>query len=144
MRKRGRPTHKGMGRSDIVPYRHGEHWRDRHERRLMTNLNRREYVDEFCQIFDVTLKVKNRGHHWIFERYDFGRDRTLLAEWWPSSARMVFDKNWNDAIHVHDHDQATQLLVDRWRLVPLPQVPDVEEFGVGVFDDEETDDAPTK
>jgi hypothetical protein len=56
--------------------------------------------------------IKNEGHHWIFQR-----DK-LRAEWWPSSAKLVFDKNWNRGVHTHDYKQVLQLIERRWGAKP--------------------------
>jgi hypothetical protein len=47
----------------------------------------------------LTLRILNSGHHYIFEGTGF------LGEWWPSSAKLVFNKQWKRGVHCHAWDQ---------------------------------------
>lgn len=38
---------------------------------------------------------------------------TKIAEWWPSSAKLVLNKDWDNGIHTHDVDQLINELA-RW------------------------------
>jgi hypothetical protein len=40
-----------------------------------------------------SLRVLNDGHHWLFEMPGF------TAEWWPSSAKLVLNRNYVQAHH---------------------------------------------
>jgi len=51
----------------------------------------------------LTLRITNEGHHWQIA------DEGFLAEWWPSSAKLVIGKKWHDGIHCHDYKQALKL-----------------------------------
>lgn len=104
----GRPDSKNAGRSAIVPFKPGEAAMDRHDRRKSTNLDMLQEAEEWCKRLGITLLVKNEGHHWIFTR-----DK-LRAEWWPSSAKLVFDQNWNRGVHTHDYVQVMTLIERRW------------------------------
>lgn len=100
---------KTVGRSEIVPFIPGESARRRHKRRLKTNREQFEDVaKEWCAARDITLMVANRGHHW-----KFAKDR-MVVEWWPSSAKFVFDKQYNKGVHVHDWTQAKVLIAGYW------------------------------
>jgi hypothetical protein len=98
------------GRSDRVPFRHGEGARRRHARRLNTNLQSQEEMGEWCKLFDIALTITNEGHHWQLKLGD------KIAEWWPSSAKLVFDKTWAEGVHVHDVDQLKEQLMEKWEL----------------------------
>lgn len=101
---------RSMGRSKIVPFVEGEHAKDRHERRLRVNLETgRVEVEEWCKPLGVTLEIKNGGHHWIFRRDNW------IAEWWPSSAKLVVGRSYGRGIHAHDWQQVTRLLSARLR-----------------------------
>lgn len=86
----------------------------RHARRLEFNLQAQDKVKEWCKENNVTLQIKNNGHHWIFVR------EKGLVEWWPSSAKMVVGKKWNHGIHVVDYTQALHELAKVFP--PLPPV----------------------
>lgn len=93
---------KTVGSSDLVPYIPGEPYGARHERRLKRNLEYRERVKTWCHNRGVTLQIKNEGHHWIF-LHDRNR-----ADWWPSSAKLVFGCKYAKGVHVHDWRQAIE------------------------------------
>lgn len=90
---------RSAGSSKIVPFQSGEQSSDRHERRLSTNLSYRDEVKAFCQQHSISLRINNGGHHWILVK-----EKNRL-EWWPSSAKMVWNQQWSKGIHVHDYQQ---------------------------------------
>lgn len=52
------------------------------------------------------MTVTNHGHHWQFRRAD------IQADWWPSRAKFVINKDFAKGHHVHDWKQAqTQLTI---------------------------------
>jgi hypothetical protein len=65
---------------------------DRHTRRLQANLHARQQVEAFCRHHGIDLRVNNEGHHWIFHR------KGKLVEWWPSSAKLVCNKQWKQEV----------------------------------------------
>jgi hypothetical protein len=42
------------------------------------------------------LRVNNEGHHWMWQKGGF------VAEWWPSSAKLVFNRNYDRSFDAHD------------------------------------------
>ena len=105
---------KSAGPSKIVPYRQGESATARHSRRLRTALGYRVALESWCDDHGLDVEVKNDGHHWIFTlELD---PKPELAEWWPSSAKLVVNKRWSEGIHVHDYQQVQAELVKRWGL----------------------------
>ena len=98
------PDIKNAGRSEICPFIPGEHATNRHRRRLQTNLSAEQTMSQWAAEHGLTLRICNEGHHWIFERPGF------FAEWWPSSAKLVFGKRYDRGIHCHDHEQARRLI----------------------------------
>jgi hypothetical protein len=104
----GRPDSKSAGRSALVPFKPGEAAMDRHDRRRKTNLERLQEVQDRCDKLGITLVLKNDGHHWVFTR------EKLRAEWWPSSAKLVFDQKWNNGVHAHDYTQVLAIIERRW------------------------------
>ena len=68
----------------------------RHARRLSANLEQEANVRRWCEQRALTLRITNEGHHWQIT------DGGFLAEWWPSSAKLVIGKKWHDGIHCHD------------------------------------------
>jgi hypothetical protein len=105
-RKRSIPDSVKAGRSQIVPYRRGEDFRTRHARRLSANLAQEACVRQWCAQRGLTLRITNAGHHWQIT------DGRFLAEWWPSSAKLVMSKRWQDGIHCHDYKQALKVIED--------------------------------
>ncbi len=108
-RRRSIPDRASAGRSRIIPYRSGEDFSIRHARRLSANLEREVEVRQWCQQRGLMLRITNEGHHWQIT------DGGFLAEWWPSSAKLVIGKRWQDGIHCHDYKQALKLIEDFYR-----------------------------
>lgn len=107
-RKRERyPDVGSVGRSRIVPFHKGEKPMERHGRRLRTNLSYRKEVEGWARRNGYALQIKNEGHHWLFERDGF------VAEWWPSSAKLVLNRDYPHGLHVHDWRQAASVLAQR-------------------------------
>lgn len=113
----GNPDTGSAGRSKLVPFVPGEDPGARHDRRLNANLSRQEDVREWCKVAGVRLTIKNHGHHWRFVR---GKQE---AEWWPSSAKLVIQRNYDRGIHVHDHLQALARLRKHFPGSPKPPAP---------------------
>ena len=75
-------------------------------RRLSANLEQEANVRRWCGQRGLTLRITNEGHHWQIA------DGGFLAEWWPSSAKLVIGKKWHDGIHCHDYKQALKVIED--------------------------------
>lgn len=105
-RNRSIPDRVSAGRSRTVPYYRGEDFRTRHARRLSANLEEEANVRRGCEQRGLTLRITNHGHHWQIAGESF------LAEWWPSSAKLVIAKKWHDGIHCHDYKQALKVIED--------------------------------
>jgi len=74
------------------------------------NLKHSEEVRAWCFDRAVTVTITNHGHHWKFLY------KGKVAEWWPASAKLVFDRLYRNGIHCHDYGQVLQVLATRWRL----------------------------
>lgn len=94
----------------MVPYRRGEDSTRRHARRLYTNLKFRAKVRAWASGHGIDLKISNEGHHWRFMLRDG------VAEWWPSSAKLVINRAYDAGIHVHDYAQLMKQLTKKWNL----------------------------
>jgi hypothetical protein len=105
-RKKSIPDRVKAGQSRVIPYRQGEGFRARHARRLNANLEQEVNVRRWCEKRGWTLRITNEGHHWQLT------DGRFLAEWWPSSAKLVIDKCWHDGIHCHDYKQVLKVIED--------------------------------
>lgn len=90
---------KTLGKSNLCPFIQGEDSKGRHSRRKGFNMEHVKKVDEICQAKGLKLKVKNGGHHWQVS----GGGK--LLDWWPSTAKLVFDLNFKKGIHCHDYKQ---------------------------------------
>ena len=112
-RRRRRPDKKFVGPSEVAPFVPGESAMERHARRKGIALASVPAFESWCEANDWKIEVKNNGHHWIMVH----RDGTL-AEWWPSSAKLVLEKRWNKGVHCHDVDQVRRVLEDQRGRVP--------------------------
>lgn len=88
---------RSLGKSAIAPFIPDEDPRDRHKRRKDTNLFFAHDLSNWCNENGWKFEIKNDAHHWIF------RKNKTLVEWWPSSAKLVKDKQWKKGIHCHDY-----------------------------------------
>lgn len=106
MPRRKHPDARSAGRSRLIPFTPGDAPEERHQRRLEYNLTAgRAKVEEWCAALAITLTVTDEGHHWQFRRAD-----GWIAEWWPSSAKLVIAKQYDRGVHVHDWTQAVREL----------------------------------
>jgi len=108
-RKQSIPDRVRSGRSSIVPYRSGESFKARHFRRLAANLQHEAKLRQWCQQNGLALRITNEGHHWQVTEGRF------VAEWWPSSAKLVINKRWREGIHCHDYKQAIETIQKAYR-----------------------------
>jgi hypothetical protein len=97
---------RSLGRSRLVPYLPDEDAAARHRRRLDAALVHQSTtkIENWCQKNGCKLAIFNYGHHWKIVGEGF------LAEWWPSSGKLVFDHQYQRGIHCHDRDQLVQAL----------------------------------
>ena len=98
------PDVQSAGRSSLVPYRRGEAPMARHTRRLNSNLRYEAQARRWCSEHRFNLRISNQGHHWQLTKDKF------VAEWWPSSAKLVINKQWSDRCHCHDYRQSLELI----------------------------------
>lgn len=104
-----------LGRSARVPFDPTEAAADRHWRRYGSAAEAQAEVESWCRRRGVSLRVLNRRQHWQFRIKTPGGARHL-AEWWPSSAKLVFDQRWARGVHCHDVDQVRAEISRRWKL----------------------------
>ena len=97
----------GMGRSKIVPFREGEPPMMRHDRRREAAVRDHGLVADELHTMALTLKISNYGHHWKITGENF------LAQWWPSSAKLVFGNGYNRGVHCHDRQQLVAAIRER-------------------------------
>lgn len=93
-----RDRRKAGGRS-LVRFIPGEDSGARHYRRLATNLEHQDSAEAMAESRGLVLKILNDGHHWKITAPGF------LAEWWPSSAKLIFNQRWHHGVHAHDFHQ---------------------------------------
>jgi hypothetical protein len=97
-----------VGRSVIVPFKPGETAGERHSRRLKSALAAKPQLEKACHALGISVEVSNEGHHWRF-------NGPFFAEWWPSSAKLVFNRCYSKGWHVHDWAQVLELLTTAHR-----------------------------
>lgn len=106
-RKRSIPDRASAGTGRLVPYRCVEDFRTRHVRRLLNaNLEHEAEVRHWCEQNGLKLRITNEGHHWQIFNGGF------LAQWWPSSAKLVIGKRCRDEIHCQDYKQVLKRIGD--------------------------------
>lgn len=105
-RRRRYGDRASAGGSRVVPYRRGESFQQRHERRLRVNAKSISWLRHWCCAHDIQFDVTNGQHHWSF------RGDGWLVEWWPSSAKLIVDKEWDNGVHVHDWRQVVGIIVE--------------------------------
>ena len=104
---RSKPDVRSLGRSSVVPYVEGEDPMLRHERRRKSNLAYADILSKWCKENGWDMAIKSEGHHWIFNK---GK---MHAEWWPSSAKLVMNMQYNAGYHCHDYLQVEKTLLDQ-------------------------------
>lgn len=104
MKRKKYPDTRSLGNSKIAPFIPMEGASQRHERRLIVNLDARAEVKKWCEANGWQLTIKNDGHHWQMKKDN------VLVEWWPSSAKLVKDKQWAKGVHCHDWQKLVKYL----------------------------------
>jgi hypothetical protein len=104
-----------LGRSRLVPYNSIESAAERHARRLQTSSRFEAAASAWARRFGIKVKISNRGHHWRFVL------DSRIAEWWPSSAKLVLNKDYAAGIYAHDFLLVKKFLEDAWGLQVRPE-----------------------
>lgn len=101
----------GMGKSTLCPKRKDEleSSSDRHFRRKIFNEKQFSVVEEFCQNRGLRFRLLNCKHHWQVSR------ENTMVEWWPSSAKVIINKNWGRGVHCHDYEQFIGILKKQFK-----------------------------
>lgn len=73
-----------------------EYMRQRRERRLNRNTSAAQQAKIWADQKGFTCRIHNDGHHWIWQKAG------LVAEWWPSSAKLVLNRKYDRSFQVHD------------------------------------------
>jgi len=105
------------GRSETIPFIEGERACDRHQRKKDTNLGKLPEIFEWCKEQGLLLKVLNEGYHWVFKKKDW-----FVADWWPSSAKLVIGRQWDKGIHCHDHNQVQRKILEAVKIKQTSEV----------------------
>ncbi len=100
-----------MGKRDIFiakrrpvrPYPKTLGWRKRHQERKEFNLKRRKRLEDWANKHGYTFKVMNQSH-WILTR------KTKRCEWWPGTAKLVINQQFDRGIHAHDWLQVIDVI----------------------------------
>jgi hypothetical protein len=126
-----------VGPSKVAPRQAIEGYRSRHRRRHEIAVTLKPVLECWAERHGYELDVKNDDQHWIlkgpvlnglrmrlsspkgacqpfvraFSRLLSKMD--LVVEWWPSTAKLVFDRRYHVGIHVHDSHQICGILSGR-------------------------------
>lgn len=93
-----------VGSSAIVPFLKDESAQDRHARRLHANLEQRAAFSARLSVAGFEVSIKNDGHHWTMS------GAGNVWEWWPSSAKLVKNRQYRNGKHCHDYEQVLKML----------------------------------
>lgn len=87
---------------------HTETKRRKRAERLRKAIGNEQRMRDWCKVHGLTLTIKNLGEHWIFRHQD-----NIVAEWWPSSAKLVFEKRWSSGSESGTWAETTRL-IEKW------------------------------
>lgn len=73
--------------------------RRRRERRMDRNLARERTARQWADKQGFEFAIHNDGHHWVLKKPG------LFVEWWPSSAKLVLNRDYVHDFHIHDWQQ---------------------------------------
>lgn len=62
----------------------------------------------WARLRGLELRVTDGGQHWQFRGRHNGNK--FMADWWPSSAKLIVNQKWDNGIHAHDYQQVIDLL----------------------------------
>lgn len=99
--------------NNVHSFRKKEHYRKRHRRRWKTAVENITLMEAWCNRVGIDLKITDEGKNWKFS-YD-GK----VAEWNPSSANLMFDRDNQTSLHVYDHLMVAKILTGRFDVNPL-------------------------
>jgi hypothetical protein len=77
---------------------------ERHDRRHFIAKRQSQRLGNYCRSNGFKFRVLNEGQHFQIER------GVMVLDWWPRTAKMVVNKKWKQAIHVHDTKQIISYL----------------------------------
>lgn len=100
-------------RSDLHKFRKGEDPKQRHQRRLDLAVEYKMVISAWCKRNKIGHRRTHSDHHWIFTKGD------KSADWWPSSAKLIFNKEYKKGMHVHDIKVLARLLAPFFGVDPL-------------------------
>jgi hypothetical protein len=83
-----------------------EYMRQRRARRMDRTARIESQVQDWARRHGRTLRGLNDGHHWLFQKSGF------VAEWWPSSAKLVLDRDYPRDFHA-PHWADVERVLDR-------------------------------
>jgi hypothetical protein len=79
-----------------IPLEPREYMRRRRERRLERNAKAADQAKTWADRHGFNFRVNNEGHHWMWQKGGF------VAEWWPSSAKLVLNRDYARSFHAHN------------------------------------------
>jgi hypothetical protein len=95
-----------------------EYKKQRRERRMERTSRLEAQARVWAERYGCSLRVLNDGHHWLFQKPGF------MAEWWPSSARLAVNRDYDRHIHApHWAEVLTEL--EQCLAAPLSSQPGV-------------------
>jgi len=91
--------------AEICKYKKGEDAKDRHARRIQTNNEHADKLRNFCKSNGFSIDIKNEGQHWQIKH------NGITIDWWPATAKLVVNQQFDKGIHVHDISQVIAYLI---------------------------------
>lgn len=92
-------------RRDRYSFNGDANWRGRHRRRFNEAQSTAPELSAWCADRGVHMTVTNHGEH-----FRFYMNYLCVAQWWPSSAKLIVYGRWKEGIHAHDWQQVMYVL----------------------------------
>ena len=86
-----------------------EYKKQRRERRMERTSRLEEQARVWAEGHGCSLRVLNDGHHWLFQKPGF------VAEWWPSSAKLVVNRDYGSDIQAPHWADVVAALAEHFR-----------------------------
>ena len=85
--------------------------------RLREALRLRSRLAQHCYGAGIRLSLSTESHYWLLEYTDGTHTKPRRAEWWPLSARLVFEGKYKRAETAETVDAVWEAVVARWSVI---------------------------
>lgn len=96
--------------SDLELWDAEKHHVSRHGRVRADALDMLRITQRWAREHGIEVEVSALGHHWGFHTLDMRH----VAEWWPSSGKLVVEGKYRKALYAGDVESVKRELMERW------------------------------